>query len=254
MALDIKSTPTTISTHFNDRPVSKRIALVALATDHTSERDFARICDPDQVGVYTNRIAFENPTTREALLQTGPRLTEAAAQILPDEEVDVIAYGCTAASIVLGNDVVARYLNAAKPNTPCVTPSSAAFDAFSAVGAARISVLTPYSPEVTDELAHYFATYGPEVVNASCFGLTDDRQMARISEESIIEAGIAACDPKADALFLSCTALRAAVCVERMEDRLGKPVITSNQAVIWRCLRLAGLNDPVPGFGKIFKI
>lgn len=254
MALDVQSTPAKFPAHLDDRPVCKRIALVALATDHSSERDFARICDPDQVGVYTNRITFENPTTRESLLQTGPRLTEAAALILPDEEVDVIAYGCTAASIVLGNDVVTHYLNAAKPNTPCVTPSSAAFDAFTALDAARVSVLTPYSPEVTDELAHYFATHGPEVINASCFGLTDDRQMARISEESIIEAGIAACDPRADALFISCTALRAAICVERIEDRLGKPVITSNQAVIWRCLRLAGLTYPVQGFGQIFKI
>lgn len=254
MAPDIQSKLATTSIHLDDRPVRKRIAFVALATDHTSERDFARICDPDQVGVYTNRIAFENPTTRQALLETGPRLTEAAKQILPDEAVDVIAYGCTSASIVLGTDVVTRYLNAAKPDTPCVTPSSAAFDAFDALGAARISILTPYSPEVTDEVAHYFATNGPNVVNASCFGLTDDRQMARISEESLIEAGIAACDPRADALFLSCTALRSAVCVERMEDRLGKPVITSNQAMIWRCLRLAGLNDPMSGYGKIFKI
>ena len=106
MALDIHSTPSRVPALLDDRPVKKRIALVALATDHTSERDFARICDPDQVGVYTNRIAFENPTTKETLLRTGPQLSEAAAQILPDEEVDVVAYGCTAASIVLGNDAV----------------------------------------------------------------------------------------------------------------------------------------------------
>jgi maleate isomerase len=189
MALDIHSAPSRVPARLDGRPVSKRIALVALATDHTSERDFARICDPDQVGIYVNRIEFENPTTREALLKTGPRLTEAAAQILPDEEVDVVAYGCTAASIVLGNDTVTRHLNAAKPNTPCVTPSSAAFDAFAALGAKRVSLLTPYSPDVTDEMAQYFAAHGPEVVSATCFGLTDDRQMARISEDSIVEGG-----------------------------------------------------------------
>ena len=254
MALDIHSTPSRVPALLEDRPVKKRIALVALATDHTSERDFSRICDPDQVGVYTNRITFENPTTKETLLRTGPRLSEAAAQILPDEEVDVVAYGCTAASIVLGNDAVTRYLNAAKPDTPCVTPSSAAFDAFEALGVKRVSVLTPYSPDVTDELAQYFATRGPEVVNAACFGLTDDRQMARISEDSIIEAGTAACSDQADALFLSCTALRAATCVQRIEDRLGKPVVSSNQAMVWRCLRLAGIMDSVPGYGQLFQL
>jgi len=254
MALDIHSTPSRVPARLDTRPVRKRIALVALATDHTSERDFARICDPDQVGVYTNRIAFENPTTRDTLLQTGPRLTEAAAQILPEEEVDVVAYGCTAASIVLGNDTVTRYLNAAKPGAPCVTPSSAAFEAFEALGARRVSLLTPYSPAVTEEMAQYFAAHGPEVVNAACFGLTDDRQMARISEDSIIEAAIAACDPRADALFLSCTALRAATCVQRIEDHLGKPVVSSNQAMVWRCLRLAGVSDPVQGYGRLFEL
>lgn len=254
MALDIHSTPSPVAARLDDRPVRKRIALVALATDHTSERDFARICDPDQVGVYTNRIAFENPTTKESLLKTGPRLTEAAAQVLPEEEVDVVAYGCTAASIVLGNDAVAQYLNAAKPDTPCVTPSSAAFDAFAALGVKRVSLLTPYSPDVTNEMAAYFAAHGPEVVSAACFGLTDDRQMARISEDSIVEGAIAACDPQAEAVFLSCTALRAATCVQRIEDRLGKPVVSSNQAMVWRCLRLAGIAAPVAGYGRLFEL
>ncbi|WP_170405458.1 ectoine utilization protein EutA [Ruegeria arenilitoris] len=254
MALDIPSIPSRITARLDDRPVRKRIALVALATDHTSERDFARICDPDLVGVYVNRIGFENPTTKETLLRTGPRLTEAATQILPDEDVDVVAYACTAASIVLGNDAVTRHLNAAKPGTPCVTPSSAAFDAFRALGIKTVSVLTPYSADVTEELAQYFQANGPDVISASHFGLTDDRDMARISQDSIIDAGIAACDPKADALFISCTALRAATCVQRIEDRLGKPVVTSNQAMVWRCLRLVGFDDPVPGYGKLFEL
>lgn len=254
MALDIHSTPSRVPARLDDRPVKKRIALVALATDHTSERDFARICDPDQVGVYTNRIEFENPTTKETLLKTGPRLTAAAAQILPGEEVDVVAYGCTAASIVLGNDAVSGHLSAAKPGTPCVTPSSAAFDAFAALGVSRVSLLTPYSPEVTDEMAQYFASHGPAVANAACFGLTDDREMARISEDSIIEAALTACDEDAEALFLSCTALRAATCVERIEQRLGKPVVSSNQAMVWRCLRLAGITDKVPGYGRLFEL
>lgn len=254
MALDTHSAPSRVPARLDDRPVKKRIALVALATDHTSERDFARICDPDQVGVYTNRIAFENPTTKETLLKTGPRLTEAAAQILPGEEVDVVAYCCTAASIVLGNDTVTRHLNAAKPGATCVTPSSAAFDAFAALGVRRVSLLTPYSPDVTDEMAQYFAVHGPEVVNAACFGLTDDREMARISEDCIIEAALAAFDKDAEALFLSCTALRAATCAQRIEDRLGKPVVTSNQAMVWRCLRLAGIPDTVPGYGRLFHL
>lgn len=249
----VRSVLSRVPAALDARPVPVRIGLVALATDHTSEVDFARIFDPAQVGLYVNRIAFENPTTQESLRKTGPRLAEAAAQILPGEPLDVIAYGCTAASIVLGNDKVADYLHAAKPDTPVVTPSSAAFDAFAALGAKRVSVLTPYTPAVTDELAGYFSANGPEVISAACFGLDDDREMARVSEASIIEGGIAALEPEADALFLSCTGLRAAVCAARIEARTGKPVITSNQAMAWRCLRHLGLKGPQSGYGQIFQ-
>ncbi|MCG7627765.1 ectoine utilization protein EutA [Epibacterium sp. MM17-32] len=254
MPLDIHVTPSGVSMRLEERPVRRRIALVVLATDHTSERDFARICDPAEVGVYTNRIAFENPTTRDSLLRTGPRLTEAAAQILPGEPVDVLAYGCTAASIVLGNAAVTDHLHAAKPDTPCVTPSSAAFDAFAALGVRRIALLAPNSLPVTEDLAQYFAQHGPDVLRATALGLEDDREMARISEASIIEAALAADDPAAEALFLSCTALRALPCIARIEAALGKPVVSSNQAMIWRSLRLTGARQPVPGYGQLFTL
>ena len=72
--------------------------LIALATDHTSERDFARMCDPNQVGVYVNRVFNENPTTPENLRRMEPRLRAAAAEILPEEVLDAIYYGCTSST------------------------------------------------------------------------------------------------------------------------------------------------------------
>ena len=254
MAPDIQSSVLPGPVALDDRPVRHRVGLVLLSTDHTTERDFARLTDPAKVGIYANRITFQNPADEENLRKTGPRLTEAAAQILPGEAVDVIAYACTAASVVLGNEAVAAQLGAAKPGTPCVTPSSAAFDAFTALGTRRISILTPYTVAVTDVLARYFAAHDLDIVSASCLGLGDDREMARVSEDSIIAAAVAATDPRAEALFVSCTALRAAQCAGRIEDRIGKPVITSNQATVWRTLRHLGLSAGVAGAGRIFDL
>ncbi|WP_271950052.1 ectoine utilization protein EutA [Ruegeria faecimaris] len=252
MALDIQSSTSSVALALDARPVTHRIGLVALATDHTTETDFARILQGHDVGVYVNRIGFENPTTHESLLKTGPLLTDAAAEILPGEALDVLVYGCTAASVVLGNDRVAEHMNSAKPGTPCVTPSSAAFDAFEALGVKKVSVLTPYTQDVTDSLVTYFSQHGLDVVNAVCFGLSDDRDMARVSMDSIIEGGVAACDPDADALFISCTAVRAAPCVAQLEARLGKPVVTSNQAMVWRCMRHLGITSNYPAGGMLF--
>lgn len=253
MALDIRSSISTVAAQLDARPMKKRIGLVALATDHTTETDFARMLHGQDVGVYVNRIGFENPTTHESLLRTGPLLADAVADILPDEALDVLVYGCTAASVVLGNDKVAEHMRTAKPGTPCVTPSSAAFDAFDALGVKKISVLTPYTPDVTDSLVTYFGQNGLEVINAVSFGLSDDREMARVSLQSIIDGGVAACDAQAEALFVSCTALRAARCVEQLEARLGKPVVTSNQAMVWRCMRHLGIETDIAAGGRLFE-
>ncbi len=253
VALETPSLVSPVAAQFDPRPVKKRIALVVLATDHTTELDFTRMCDPGEIGIYANRIDYQNPGTRENLLATGPRLTEAAAQILPGEAVDVIAYSCTAASVVLGNETVGGLLKAGKPDTPFVTPSAAALAAFKTLGAQKISVLTPYSENISDEVVAYFAANGPQIVSADCLGVDDDREIARLSEDTIVEAACAAMDPDADALFISCTGLRAAVCIERIEARTGKPVVTSNLAMIWRCLREVGSATVLSEYGRLFQ-
>lgn len=248
------ASPDRLAVSLDPRPVARRIGLIALATDHTSERDFARICDPDEVGVYVTRVAYENPTTPDSLRRIGPRLTDASRLILPDEPLDVVAFGCTSASVVLGDDAVARAVLAAKPGTDCVTPVSAALDAFRALGVTRLSILTPYTENVTDEVVGYFQSRRLEVRSRLGLGLDDDRKMARISHQTLIREAVSATSHDAEALFVSCTAVRALECVQRIEDRIGKPVVTSNQAMVWRSLRLAGISRSISGFGRLFKL
>lgn len=236
------------------RPVPKRIGLIVLATDNTTEREYARLCDPDEIGVYVNRVAYANPTTPENLRAMGPRLTEAAGMILPGQDLDVVAYACTAASVVLGDGYVFDAVAAAKPGAACVTPTSAACDAFSALAVRRISVLTPYTTRVTGEICAYLGAQGIEVLNAVNLNLEDDRDMARVPPTVITKAGVEAMHRDAEGLFVSCTALRAAECAQTLEARTGRPVVTSNQAMVWRCLRLTGDEKSRPGFGRLLTL
>lgn len=244
---------TGVNVELDAEPVARRIGLIILATDHTTEHDFARLVDSRDAGVYVARIAFDNPTTHESLRRTGPRLTEAAALILPDERLDVVVYSCTAASVILGDAEVAERIRAAKPDAACVTPAAAAITALRGLGTRRVSLLTPYTPEVTAELVTYFEGQGLDVVSAHCLGFEDDRQMARITPASLVEAGVQAMADEAEALFISCTGLRSAICVDEIEQRIGRPVVTSNQATVWRSLRLAGIDHPVPGSGRLLR-
>lgn len=99
----------------DDRPFAHRIGLVTLATDHTIEADFARIVAPRGIGVHVNRIAFANPVTPETLAAMQPDLAEAAALILPGEDLDAVVYGCTSASVVIGDGPVRAGIQAGKP-------------------------------------------------------------------------------------------------------------------------------------------
>jgi len=236
------------------RPLEKRVGLIILATDHTSEPDFRRMVASDRVGVYVARIPYKNPTTPENLRKMQPALTTGAALILPDEPLDAICYSCTSASVVIGDAEIEAAVHAAKPSVAVVTPPMAAVHGLKALGARRISILTPYTAETSRPMAAYFAARGFGIMSFSCLGFEDDREMARIAPASLIELAQEAMHAEAEALFVSCTALRSALVVTGMEQVLGRPVVTSNQASAWNCLRLCGDATPRPEFGRLMTL
>jgi maleate isomerase len=240
------------SLDFDARPRRKRVGLIILATCHSSEPDFqAYVASPD-VGVYVARIFYENPTTPENLQKTLPRLTEAASLIFPDQELDAVCYSCTSASMVIGDDAVAAAVHAAKPGVPVVTPTRAVVAGLNAFGAKKVDVLTPYNRQTSTMMGEYIAKAGFEVPKLSYFGLEDDREMARISPRSIVEAAVEASSPESDALFISCTALRAAGIAGDIEAAIGKPVVTSNLATTWMVRQIVGSQGPAASAARLF--
>ncbi|PWE53157.1 ectoine utilization protein EutA [Metarhizobium album] len=238
----------------DERPLAKRIGLIILATDHTTEVDFQRMVANEQIGVYATRIPYANPVTPENLRAMQPSLTAGAALILPDEPLDVVMYSCTSASVVIGDAAVMAAVKAAQPTAAVVTPTAAAVSGLKTFGAQRISVLTPYTIETSQPMADYFLGLGFDIARFTCLGLTDDREMARISPEDIVAFAREATAPDSDALFISCTAVRAAGVAARIEAAIGKPVVTSNLATAWACLRLCGDEAKRPDLGRLMTL
>nr|WP_310183755.1 ectoine utilization protein EutA [Mesorhizobium sp. BE184] len=236
------------------RPLEKRVGLIILATDHTTEPDFHRMVASEQTGVYVARIPYANPTTPENLRRMQPSLTEGAALILPDEPLDAICYSCTSASVVIGDAEVEAAIHQAKPDVPVVTPPLAGVAGLRALGARHISVLTPYTVETSRPMAAYFSRHGFEVDRFTCLGFDDDREMARIAPQELVELAHEVTAKQSDALFVSCTALRTALVVVGIEARIGRPVVSSNQATAWQCLRLTGDDGARPEFGRLFTL
>ena len=231
----------------DDRPLSRRVGLVTLATDHTTEVDFA-VLPPRGIGVYATRIPFANPVTPETLAAMAGDVTQAAALILPDEDLDAVVYSCTSASVVIGDERVRAAIRAGKPGAEPITPISAGFAALRALGADRITLLTPYTRETTQPMADCFEAGGFALQEVASLGMTDDRAMARLSHDTIIAAARAAAAPGSQALFIACTAVRAAGIAGQIEDAIGLPVVSANLATLWAAMRACGDTGPaLPG-------
>ena len=239
---------------FDPRPLPRRIGLVILSTDHTTEPDFQRMVASDEIGVYVNRIAYANPVTPANLYRMREGLAGAAALILPDEALDAVVFSCTSASVVIGDEVIERAIHSAKPDTPVVTPPLAGARGLRALAVERVSLLTPYTEATSAPMADYFACHGFAIESMTCLGLEDDREMARIKPAALVEAAAHALAPRAEALFISCTALRSAMIAATVEQATGRVVVTSNQATAWACLRLCGDRGARPQLGRLMTV
>ncbi len=241
----------------NRRPLDNiaaygRIGLIALATDFNSEQDLRRMYPPG-VEMFTNRVMNANPVTMQNLRNMSGDISRAAAGILPDIQLDAMIYGCTSGTVANGADNIRKLIQENNPGVPVTDPVTAALAAFKHFSAKRISILTPYSHEVNDEMAEYFSTHGLEVLNIAGFGYESDLEMTSISPDAIAEAATSVCQHNADLLFISCTALRSSLVIDKIEKSITRPVVSSNQALIWHSLKLIGFVGEIAGFGSLLR-
>jgi maleate isomerase len=232
-----------------------RIGLIVLASDHTVEHEFRQVANIPGVAIYQSRIPNSPTITPESLRAMEPHITERTDVILPGVPLDVVAYGCTSASMIIGEKRVFELIHAARPEAKATTPITAAFAAFRATGCQRIGVLTPYSDEVNQFIRRYIESSGFEVPVFGSFNQDNDNTVARISADSMRDAVLEiGKHDNVDGVFVSCTSLRLAHCVTDIEKTLGKPVTSSNHALIWHSLRLAGIDDVINGYGRLFQL
>lgn len=231
-----------------------RVGLVVLATDFTIEHEFRQVFTAPETGLFTARILNEVSITPQTLSAMEARITDTVNLILPGEALDVVAYGCTSASMVLGEERVFARIKASQPNTKCTTPATAAFEAFNAFGAKRIAVLTPYRSDVNQIVKNYIENAGFKVPVFGSFNEENDPTVARIDAKSISNA---VDKLKAlgdfDAVFVSCTNVRLMDAVYDIEKNTGLPVTSSNHAMAWHAMRLAGDNRQLPQWGQLYE-
>lgn len=229
-----------------------KIGFVLLATEQTIEDDMFTLCPPG-VGLHFTRAPIPDSITVETLRAQADDLAQAAASILPDGSLDVICYACTSGSLVIGEDRVFAELCKGAPNAEPTSLITGVMAALRAIGARRIAVATPYLDEINQREADYMTAAGFEIVNIQGLNLEKDSDMIRVRPDFIADFAARVDRPDADALFISCGALRSIDVLDALEQRLGKRVISSNQAMMWDVLRRAGVSDRIAGYGSLLR-
>lgn len=229
-----------------------KIGFVVLAMEQTIEEDMFRLA-PKGVGVHFSRVRMENAVTAATLDAVGKELAGAAALILPDENLNVVCYACTSGSMVLGEEKVAAKLNKGAPNAKATSLITSVINALNAFEAQRIVVGTPYLDELNEMEKDYLEDRGFQVLDIHGLNITNDASMVKVTPDFIKEFALSIDRPEAEAIFLSCGALRSLDVVDEIEKAAKKPVIVSNQAMIWETLRLAGIRDHIDGYGRLLR-
>lgn len=230
------------------------VGVVVLQTDETLEHDLRAMVPTDGVRLYVNRIANAPEVTAETLRAMQGDLVQSASMFPRAVALDVIGYGCTSASLVIGEESVAHLLKKPHPGAAVTNPYSALKAACLAIGVRRLAVVSPYSHDLSGVLMDGLENSGIDVPKICSFNEREDHRVARITPVSVLEALVSTgASDDCEAVFASCTNLRAAGVLAEAEARLGKPVLCSNQVLAWHLMRLAGLDDDSPDFGVLFK-
>ncbi|MDB4232593.1 racemase [Candidatus Pelagibacter sp.] len=229
-----------------------KIGLIALASDYMIEKDFIKIIKDKKIDFFVNRIECFNPLTKENLIKMSEKVTEVTKDILPNEKIDCVAYGCTSGTIAAGYEAIQKKIKDAKPETIVTTPSTASIKALKKLNVNKVAIFTPYSKKLNDEVLDFFKKEDFEIKANSYFNIESDIDIGKVDADYLYEVLSKMNLNGAEALFVSCTALPVLSIINKLEKKLNKVVLSSNQTLIWDSLNAINYKEKIDGFGKLF--
>lgn len=229
-----------------------KIGLISPGNGTNPECDFHKYA-PEGVAVMTQRVLFER-VDPEGLKEMGDRVDE-AAKLLATGKPDVILFGCTSGSLIMGAGYDRELCRRIEDATgiKAMTTSTAVLMGLKALGTRKLVVSTPYIDKVNEIEKKFLEDNGFEVLSIKGLQNLDPDLMPRTPLRQMYHLTKEVLHPDADTIFVSCTGLGVLHGINMMEKDFGLPLITSNQASLWGALRTIGIRDDV-GLGKLFTL
>ncbi|MHA1107799.1 MAG: maleate cis-trans isomerase family protein [Alphaproteobacteria bacterium] len=230
--------------------ISARIGLIVPSSNQMSEPHFYRYA-PDSVVTHTTRLRMTGKH-RMKLAELTPHIAEAAI-MLADSGCDPIVFHCTANSMgegVAAEQTIVRTI-ADATGVRATTTASATMAALKALDARRIVLVSPYVRATHEHEIEFLTEAGIEIVGERNLGLENSGAYVATPASVWLDTLRELQTERADSYFVSCANIRAMEMLDEMEALLDRPVLTSNQVALWHALRLAGIDDPIAGIGRL---
>ena len=229
-----------LSTNENSPPP---MGLIVLQVDETIEGEFREAFRTSKNQIFVTRIPSGLEVTAKTLSSMEHHIS-ASAKLLPQSrEFSVIGYGCTSASAIIGSEKISDLIKSSCSTREVTNPLLAATEYAKYLGVTKLALLSPYIEEVNTPLRKAFEIKGLSTETFGTFGEGQEEKVARISESSTIEAAITlGQDPSTEAVFISCTNLRTFNCLDKIANKIDKPVFSSNQSLAWHMKKLSQEN------------
>jgi len=242
--------------HLSTYSSRAKIGLIVPPTNTVNEAEW-RAMAPDQVTFHTTRMRLHADTTSDAGRAKLWADLGAAIDLIAPARVDVIAYACTAGSMLSPPESVTERMSALA-GRPCMSTALAIVLALRHLKAKRIAIATPYHDALNTHETHFLADCGIETLKIVGLGIgaNGPQEYIRIAEtplDAVRRHAAGVMVPGADALLISCTDFPTLPLIAGLEAQLGVPVISSNTATLWAALRVAGVNDAIPSAGRLFE-
>ena len=225
-----------------------RLGLIVPSWNTVNEYEFQRVL-PESISCHVTRIKI-TADDQENFARMATEVP-AAAQLLAQAKVDAICYGCLAGGLVQGPGHDLEIVEAITDATGIrgVTAAEAAIRGLQALNVTRVSVASPYEPWLNEKLKSYLQSFDVEVVAMQGLGT---QAHSTFTSEQNAELASQVDRPGAQAIFISCSNFRTLEIIDLLENKLQKPVLTSNMCSLWRMLRLIGDRRVLPACGRLF--
>ncbi len=235
-----------------------RFGVLVPFTNTNLEPDFTSLRPPGvslhfaRLGGYDAEVIPDD----DQMASLGEAPLEDPLRLIAGARPDVVFYGCTSATLTHGvsfdRDLAARIH--AETGAKTVTAAGSLVHALNALGVARIGFASPYVGAINQQAVGFLAEAGFDTVHSADIGRAlDNYGQGALTPDEVFDLGKRADHEDAQAIVLSCTDMRSVEIVETLEAALGKPVICSNQAMLFEAMSVLDLDRSGINCGRLFR-